>query len=96
MSKRRLILAGLAIFLFLPNLVLADCADLGSSPNWFLEDSHTIIFTRGSRPIARLTIPDCQMEPSSQVRLVKSYVCNDDKIIIDNQECRIMTLEAID
>ncbi len=96
MSKRRWILAGLGIFLLLPNLVLADCADLGSATNWFREDSHTIIFLRGSRPIARLTIPDCQIEPSSQVRLIKGYVCNNDQIIVDNQECRIMTLDAID
>ncbi len=96
MAKPRLLPVALAFFLLLPGLVLADCVDLGSSSDWYIEDSHTITFFRAGRPVARLTIPSCEMKPSSRILLTKSYVCDGDRIIVDNAECRIMTLDAID
>jgi len=83
------------IFLLIPVLAFADCLDLGGFTDWVVEGSHTIVFYMGTIPIARLEIPDCTIRPSSSILLVKSYVCDTDEIMIDNEKCSILTLEAL-
>ncbi len=63
--------------------------------NWVLESEHTIVFYRQMAPIARLEMPDCKIRPSSNIRLIKSYVCDSDDIAVDNEKCHIMTLEVL-
>jgi hypothetical protein len=43
-------------------------------------------------PIARVDVPYCTLDPSSSIRLLKSYVCSGDKIIIDGAGCMIMNV----
>ena len=95
MRKKIIVLIILGIFLFLPALVLADCADLGRYTNWVLESEHKIIFYMGVKPIARLEIPDCKIQSSSNLRLLKGYVCESDEIMIDGNTCNIMSLEIL-
>jgi len=95
MRKKIIVLFILGILLFLPILVSADCLDLGDFTNWVLEDEHTVVFYREERPMARLEIPDCSIRPSSNIRLIKSYVCDSDDIIIDNEKCHIMTVKVL-
>jgi hypothetical protein len=84
-----------SMVLFFPILVSADCLDLGEFTNWVLEDEHTVVFYRQMRPMARLEIPNCSIRPSSNIRLIKSYICDSDDIVIDNEKCHIMTLRVL-
>jgi hypothetical protein len=76
------------------NLSLADCVSLAGFTSWFAEDTHNVLFYRGSRPLGSLNIPDCTINPSSRIHLIKSYVCDSDKIIIDDEECTIMMVTS--
>ena len=73
---------------------LADCVSLVSFTDWFAQDTHNVVFYRGSRPLGTLNVPDCSINPSSTIRLSKSYVCDFDKIVIDGEECTIMTVTS--
>jgi hypothetical protein len=81
-----------AVLLFSPNLALADCVSLAGFTSWFVEDTHNIVFYRGSTPLGRLHIPDCTINRSSSIHLIKSFVCDSDKIVIDSEECTIMAV----
>jgi hypothetical protein len=85
-----------SMVLSFPIFVSADCADLGGSTSWVFEDTHIIVYYIGVRPMARLEIPNCNIHPSSNIRLIKSYMCDSDEIVIDNEKCHIMTLEVLD
>ena len=87
------IILSLAIILF-PTFVSADCADLGRFTGWYLETLHTAVFYRGETPLARLDIPNCQMNPLSTIRLIKSYVCDLDEIMVDGVACHIITVNG--
>jgi hypothetical protein len=92
MGNKTVVLLIFAMFLLSPNLALADCVSLIGLTSWFAEDTHNVVFYRGSRPLGSLSIPDCTINPSSRIHLIKSYVCDSDKIIIDDEECTIMTV----
>jgi hypothetical protein len=95
MEKKILILLSFAILLFSPNLATGDCADLGSFTNWVREGEHSILFYAGETPLARVNIPNCEILPSSTIRLTKSYVCDSDNIVVDGRTCSIMTVEVL-
>ena len=84
----------LAILLF-PTFVSADCADLSRFTNWILETSNGIVFYAGQRPLARLEIPNCEIRPLSTIRLINSYVCDSDEIIIDGISCHILSVQIL-
>ncbi len=94
MGNKIVVLLSFAMFLLSPKLALADCVSLVGFTDWFAEDTHNIVFYRGSRPLGSLNIPDCTINPSSRILLSKSYVCDSDKIIIDGEECTIMTVTS--
>ena len=89
-----ILLISFGIFLLFPNPALADCVSLVSYTDWFAQDSHHVAFYRGTRPLGTLTVPYCSINPSSTILLIKSYVCDLDKIIIDGEECTIMTVTS--
>ncbi len=84
----------LAILLF-PAFVWADCADLERYTYWYLERAHTIIFYDGDVPLARVEIPFCHITPLSTIRLIDSYVCDSDQIIVDGAYCTIITVTVL-
>ena len=88
------IVLSLTILLF-PTFVSADCVDLERFTNWVLEGSHTIAFYMGEKPLARLEIPNCEIHQLSIIRLIKSYVCDLDEIMIDGVGCRIITVQVL-
>lgn len=94
MGKKIGIFLGLGIVLLSPNIVLSDCVDLGRANSWYVQGGHSIIFYSGPTPIARVNVPYCTLSSSSSVRLLKSYVCDGDKIIIDGSACMIMTISS--
>jgi hypothetical protein len=87
-------LLSLAILLF-PAFVSADCADLGRYTSWILETSHTVLFYNGKTPLASVEIPYCEITPLSTIRLLNSYVCESDEIMVDGVPCRIITVKVL-
>jgi len=93
MKKRRWLLS-LAIALF-PTFASADCAYLGRYTSWALETSHSVLFYDNKTPLARIEIPYCEITPLSTIRLLNSYVCDSDEIMVDGVACRIVTVEIL-
>ena len=94
MEKKIFILLSFSMLLFSVNLVLSDCLDLGGFTNWKVQGDHTILYYRQNSPIAKVNLKGCTVTESSTVRLTKSYVCNSDSLIVDGQECAIMTISS--
>ncbi len=94
MRRKTVFLSSLVMLLLSSSLALADCVSLASFTDWFAQDAHKVIFYRGSRPLGTLTVPDCSIKPSSTILLNTSYVCDSDKIIIDGEECTVMTVTS--
>ncbi len=82
------------IALLLPHVVFSDCVDLGRSTGWYVQGDHTLMFYSGKAPIARVTVPNCSIKPSSMVRLASNYLCDSDKVDIDGEACNIMTVTS--
>ncbi len=82
-------------FWLAPGILHADCLALGGCTSWFFESNQKIIFYRGSRPIASVKLRDCKVYADSSVLLIKSYVCDDDKIIVDGQECILFSVDSL-
>ena len=94
MKTKIFILLSLSILLLSPNLVLSDCLDIGGFTGWQVQGDHTILFYRQNSPIAKVNLKGCKVTASSTVRLTKSYVCDSDSLIVDGQECAIMTITS--
>jgi hypothetical protein len=67
----------------------AACADISNATNWSNINTHKIIVYRGSKAIAILDIPYCDIYSSSGIRLDKEYICDEDKIIVSGTACDI-------
>jgi hypothetical protein len=77
-----------------PNLALSDCKDIGGYTSYYVQGAHTVIFYNRSWPIAYFDIPYCSIGPESTIRPVKNYVCDGNRIIIDGEACRIMSVSS--
>jgi hypothetical protein len=67
----------------------AACVDLSKATNWSNINNHKVIMYQGSKAIAILDVPYCEIYPSSSISLDKEYVCNWDKIIVSGVSCDI-------
>jgi hypothetical protein len=98
MKRSKLILLGLAMVLFLPNVVFSDCLIFGAAGpiSWYIQNERTIVFydTLRSAPIAQVTLQTCKVDESSDIRLTKKYLCDSDKLIVDSRPCNIMTITS--
>jgi hypothetical protein len=94
MRQIMLVLLCVSIPLLFPGLVLSDCLDLGGFTSWSVEGNHTILFYRQNAPIAKVSLKGCSVTATSAVSLTKSYVCDSDRLIVDGQECAIMTITS--
>ena len=94
MGKIILITLSISVWLFFPNLVLSDCIDFGRATSWYVQNENTIIYYSQNRPVAKIVLQDCTVNSSSNIRLTKSYMCDEDRLIIDGQECAIMSLTS--
>jgi hypothetical protein len=72
----------------------AACADLSNATSWSNITTHKIIMYQGSKAIAILDIPYCDIYPSSNIRLNKLNICNGDKIIVSGVTCEIRSVAA--
>jgi hypothetical protein len=92
MRRNFLMLLCLFFLLVLPNVVSADCMKVGSFDNFIVKDGSTIMLYNGSVPIVKIEV-DCTVLPTSTIRLLKEYLCDDDEILIDGSTCNIESLE---
>ena len=92
MKTNILVLLGLAVLLFFPTLVLSDCTDFGRATSVYVQDDKTIVYYVGNSLLAQIVLQDCSVNASSNIRLLKNYVCDSDSVVVDGQECAIMTL----
>ncbi len=89
-----LIILSLTALILFPSLVSADCADLGDFTNWVRVGPRRILFYEGNRPIAIVNVVYCDVYPWSRIRLLRSYVCDSDSIMIDGEVCNLMSMKA--
>ncbi len=99
MKRSTLVIPGLLVVLLLPNVVFSDCLTFGRSGqivSWYVQDERTIVFYDdwGKTPIAQVTLQTCRVNESSAIRLNKRYLCDTDKIIVDDRPCGIMTITS--
>jgi hypothetical protein len=98
MKRSALLIMGLTVILLFPNVALSTCLHLGlwGPVNWFVQNERTIVFygSYGTTPIAEVTLQTCRVNDSSAIRLGKRYLCDSDKIIVDNRPCSIMTITS--
>jgi len=92
MKKKIFVLIIISVLLFFPSLAVSDCTDLGHSTSWYVQDEQTIICYAQNKPLAQIVLQDCTVSRSSNIRLLKSYVCDGDSLMVDGQECAITAL----
>jgi len=95
MKRKILILSCLGILLVFPNPALADCAQFGGFTSFSLTGGSTVILYAGSIPVAQFDVPDCVVLPSSQIQLLKGYMCDGDELLIDDVRCVIIAVSAL-
>jgi len=83
-----------SLLLVYASTALGDCTDFKRATNWIVQDEQTIIYYAQNTPIAKIVLKDCQVSLSSNVRLTKTYMCDEDTLIIDGQECALMSLTS--
>ena len=71
----------------------AACVNLSNATNWSNINMHKIILYQGSKAIAILEIPSCDIFPESSIRFDKADICNGDSIIVSGVACRIRNIE---
>ena len=94
MKKNILMLLCLGILLVLPNLAVPDCTNFGRVTSWYVQDENTIIFYSQNTPIAKIVLQDCTVNSSSNIRFLKTYMCDSDSLLVDGEECAIMSLTS--
>ncbi len=90
--RKRMGLLFLGFLLFSPTLVFSDCTELGRSTGWAVQGEQRIIYFVGNTPLATVVLQDCSVTGSSNIRILKSYVCDGDTLLVDGQECKIIDL----
>jgi len=96
MKKLILILLCLGILLVLPNLILADCVDLGGFNAFVLSRGNTIVLYAGSTPTGQFDVQSCDVQLKANILLLKSMVCDGDEVVIDGTKCTVMNVKSKD
>ncbi len=86
MKRNIVILVCLCIFVVFPNLVLADCADIGGFCS-FSVDGITVSLLARSKPFVKFDV-QCGIESTSRLELIKSYVCDGDEVLVEGLNAR--------
>jgi len=93
MEKCIFILLCFGIFMGLPGLAIADCADIGWF-NSFSVTGNTVTLYAGPRPFLEFDVQGCDVKPTSKLQLIKNYVCDGDEILIDGVRCVILDVQS--
>jgi hypothetical protein len=92
MQKNILMGLCLGILLVVPNVVLADCADLGGYTS-FSVTGNTVTLYSGKTPFAKFDV-QCNVQPKFRLQLLKSYVCDGDEVLVDGLKCTILNVTS--
>jgi hypothetical protein len=93
MQRRFLILLCVFSILILPDAVSADCIGVSFFDNFIIQADDTVILYNGTVALVKLTV-DCNVEPSSKIRLLRNYLCGGDNILIDDSTCKIVSVKS--
>ncbi len=93
MKKKLLVLIFFGFLVIAPNLVLAECGNIGFFNRFSLEGPNTVMLYLGSKAVARFDLQTCSVRPDSIIELLKNYVCDGDEIVIDGFKCTIMEVK---
>ncbi len=93
MKRNILVLVCLGIFVVLPNLVSADCADLGGFTSFSVTGGNTVTLYSGSGPFVKFDV-QCDIGPASKLQLIKGYVCDGDEVLVDGSRCTILNVNS--
>jgi hypothetical protein len=81
------------VLILIRTLAHADCVGVYSANSWEFLDSHSIILYDFSKPLAILRIPWCDVFDLSDICLTENYICEGDKLIVDNKTCEIREVQ---
>jgi hypothetical protein len=95
MKRNVVILSCHVILLFCPYPALAECLEFAGFTSFYLTGGNTVILYAGSIPVAQFDVPDCVVLPSSQIQLLKGYMCDGDELLIDDERCVIIAVRAL-
>ena len=94
MKRKKILLVGLSLFFCSPNLGLADCTELANFNRFYVQDDGSIIFYYNNIPLGKVELQDCTVDSTSEIRLLKGSVCDNDEILVDGERCTIMGVKV--
>jgi len=77
----------------LPNLVLADCVDLGSFTSFSVTGSNRVTLYWMNKPYVRFDVQS-GIDPTSNLQLIKGYVCDGDEVLVDGFRSTILNVTS--
>ena len=93
MKKNILILLCLWILVLLPDLVFADCADLGNFSSFSVTRGNRVTLYSMNKPYVRFDVQS-GIDPNSKLQLIKGYVCDGDQVLVDGQKSTILNVNS--
>jgi len=91
MKKNIVILVCLGILVVLPNLVLADCADIGGFSSFSVSGGNTVTLYSMNTPYAQFDVQG-SIDQTSKLQLLKGYVCDGDEVLVDGSKTTILNV----
>lgn len=92
MKRNFVILFCLFFLLVLPNVVSADCMEVGNADKFIIDEDDAITLYRGQELLVKIEV-NCNVLPTSKIHFLKSYACEGDDILIDDSTCNIVSLK---
>lgn len=93
MNKNILVLVCLGILVVLPNLVLADCADIGGFSSFSVTTGNTVTLYSMNKPYVKFDVQG-GIETTSRLQLIKGYVCDGDEVLVDGFKSTILNVNS--
>jgi hypothetical protein len=93
MNKNILVLVCLGILVVLPNLVLADCADIGGFSSFSVTSGNTVTLYSMNRPFVKFDVQG-GIDPTSKLQLIKGYMCDGDDVLVDGFKSTILNVNS--
>ncbi len=94
---KTLLLIAIAVMITLSNPLhaAAECTGIGVFNRFLVRDYNTVVLYLGSMPVARFDLQNCTVYSDSSIDLLKNYVCDGDKVLVDDSECVMMEIKPL-
>ena len=93
MKRNILVLVCLGILVVLPNLVLADCAEIGGFTSFSVTADNTVTLYSMNQPVVKFDVQG-GIDPTSKLQLIKAYVCDGDEVLVDGFKSTILNVNS--